>query len=115
MRLTDTQVYPPQSPDIFLHEYVLAGWGMPIGKSAEGSAHFSFKLRNYRRTFRSRGTGPHLPRAPAVEFLCYICAIEYAWRSFVASEYDGNFLDQRTTDTYIYIHYTTRRKSGIPF
>lgn len=26
------QVYPPQSPDIFLHEYVLAGWGMPIGK-----------------------------------------------------------------------------------
>ncbi|KAG0159471.1 hypothetical protein PDIDSM_6993 [Penicillium digitatum] len=25
-------VYPPQSPDIFLHEYVLAGWGMPIGE-----------------------------------------------------------------------------------
>lgn len=32
-QLTDPQVYPPQSPDIFLHEYVLAGWGMPIGKS----------------------------------------------------------------------------------
>jgi hypothetical protein len=31
-QLTDPQVYPPQSPDIFLHEYVLAGWGMPIGK-----------------------------------------------------------------------------------
>lgn len=27
------QVYPPQNPEIFLHEYVLAGWGMPIGKS----------------------------------------------------------------------------------
>lgn len=26
------QVYPPQNPDVFLHEYVLAGWGMPIGK-----------------------------------------------------------------------------------
>ncbi|KAJ6171930.1 hypothetical protein N7470_000997 [Penicillium chermesinum] len=26
------EVYPPQSPDIFLHEYVLAGWGMPIGR-----------------------------------------------------------------------------------
>ncbi|KAJ5631573.1 uncharacterized protein N7484_011673, partial [Penicillium longicatenatum] len=26
------EVYPPQSPDIFLHEYVLAGWGMPIGE-----------------------------------------------------------------------------------
>ncbi|KAL7651987.1 hypothetical protein ACMYSQ_009309 [Aspergillus niger] len=25
------EVYPPQSPDLFLHEYVLAGWGMPIG------------------------------------------------------------------------------------
>ncbi|KAK1144415.1 hypothetical protein N8T08_005568 [Aspergillus melleus] len=25
------EVYPPQS-DIFLHEYVLAGWGMPIGE-----------------------------------------------------------------------------------
>ncbi|OJJ69457.1 hypothetical protein ASPBRDRAFT_45793 [Aspergillus brasiliensis CBS 101740] len=26
------EVYPPQSPDLFLHEYVLAGWGMPIGE-----------------------------------------------------------------------------------
>jgi hypothetical protein len=26
------QVYPPQQPDIFLHECLLAGWGMPIGK-----------------------------------------------------------------------------------
>ncbi|RAL09061.1 uncharacterized protein BO97DRAFT_427733 [Aspergillus homomorphus CBS 101889] len=26
------EVYPPQSSDIFLHEYVLAGWGMPIGE-----------------------------------------------------------------------------------
>ncbi|GAB1202340.1 hypothetical protein APSETT445_000952 [Aspergillus pseudonomiae] len=25
------EVYPPQS-DVFLHEYVLAGWGMPIGE-----------------------------------------------------------------------------------
>ena len=24
------EVYPPQG-DVFLHEYVLAGWGMPIG------------------------------------------------------------------------------------
>lgn len=34
---TDTarvlQVYPPQNPEIFMHEYVLAGWGMPIGTS----------------------------------------------------------------------------------
>lgn len=34
---TDTahvvQVYPPQNPAVFLHEYVLAGWGMPIGTS----------------------------------------------------------------------------------
>lgn len=27
------QVYPPQS-EVFLHEYVLAGWGMPIGECA---------------------------------------------------------------------------------
>ncbi|PYH91458.1 hypothetical protein BO71DRAFT_48937 [Aspergillus ellipticus CBS 707.79] len=26
------EVYPPQSPDVFLHEYVIAGWGMPIGE-----------------------------------------------------------------------------------
>ncbi|EYE96825.1 uncharacterized protein EURHEDRAFT_410613 [Aspergillus ruber CBS 135680] len=26
------EVYPPQNPDVFLHEYVLAGWGMPIGE-----------------------------------------------------------------------------------
>ncbi|RAH80605.1 hypothetical protein BO86DRAFT_448974 [Aspergillus japonicus CBS 114.51] len=26
------EVFPPQSPDLFLHEYVLAGWGMPIGE-----------------------------------------------------------------------------------
>ncbi|OAX81470.1 hypothetical protein ACJ72_04187 [Emergomyces africanus] len=26
------EVYPPQSPDIFLHEYLLAGWGVPIGE-----------------------------------------------------------------------------------
>ncbi|KAH3022379.1 hypothetical protein KXV73_001330 [Aspergillus fumigatus] len=26
------EVYPPQNPDLFLHEYVLAGWGMPIGE-----------------------------------------------------------------------------------
>jgi len=28
----ELQVYPPQNPDLFLHEYVIAGWGMPIGK-----------------------------------------------------------------------------------
>ncbi|QVM09764.1 hypothetical protein D8B26_004423 [Coccidioides posadasii str. Silveira] len=26
------EVYPPQNPEPFLHEYLLAGWGMPIGK-----------------------------------------------------------------------------------
>ncbi|KLJ09910.1 hypothetical protein EMPG_14667 [Blastomyces silverae] len=26
------EVYPPQNPDIFLHEYLLAGWGVPIGE-----------------------------------------------------------------------------------
>ncbi|CEO58686.1 hypothetical protein PMG11_03393 [Penicillium brasilianum] len=26
------EVYPPQSPDIFLHEFILAGWGCPIGE-----------------------------------------------------------------------------------
>ncbi|KAL2220348.1 hypothetical protein M432DRAFT_314157 [Thermoascus aurantiacus ATCC 26904] len=26
------EVYPPQNPDLFLHEYVIAGWGMPIGE-----------------------------------------------------------------------------------
>ncbi|PSN64006.1 hypothetical protein BS50DRAFT_95114 [Corynespora cassiicola Philippines] len=26
------EVYPPRDPKIFLHEYVLAGWGMPIGE-----------------------------------------------------------------------------------
>lgn len=25
-------MYPPQNPDVFLHEYLLAGWGMPIGE-----------------------------------------------------------------------------------
>ncbi|KMU80589.1 hypothetical protein CISG_08499 [Coccidioides immitis RMSCC 3703] len=24
------EVYPPQDPELFLHEYLLAGWGMPI-------------------------------------------------------------------------------------
>jgi kynurenine formamidase len=38
-KLTSPQVYPPQSPDIFLHEYVLAGWGMPIGKLPEHCIH----------------------------------------------------------------------------
>ncbi|OJD10249.1 hypothetical protein AJ78_08668 [Emergomyces pasteurianus Ep9510] len=26
------EVYPPQTPNIFLHEYLLAGWGVPIGE-----------------------------------------------------------------------------------
>ncbi|KAH8807132.1 hypothetical protein F5884DRAFT_788592 [Xylogone sp. PMI_703] len=26
------EVYPPQNPDMFLHEYIIAGWGMPIGE-----------------------------------------------------------------------------------
>lgn len=26
------EVYPPRDPKLFLHEYVLAGWGMPIGE-----------------------------------------------------------------------------------
>ncbi|TPX22530.1 hypothetical protein DIZ76_014404 [Coccidioides immitis] len=26
------EVYPPQDPELFLHEYLLAGWGMPIGE-----------------------------------------------------------------------------------
>lgn len=28
------KVYPPVNPDLFLHEYIIAGWGMPIGKRA---------------------------------------------------------------------------------
>ncbi|KAK2775179.1 hypothetical protein FQN52_004060 [Onygenales sp. PD_12] len=26
------EVYPVQNPDVFLHEYLLAGWGVPIGE-----------------------------------------------------------------------------------
>jgi hypothetical protein len=26
------QVYPPTNPEVFLHEYLLAGWGMPVGE-----------------------------------------------------------------------------------
>ena len=26
------EVYPPKDPKLFLHEYLLAGWGMPIGE-----------------------------------------------------------------------------------
>ncbi|ORY03941.1 hypothetical protein BCR34DRAFT_491956 [Clohesyomyces aquaticus] len=26
------EVYPPRDPSLFLHEYLLAGWGMPIGE-----------------------------------------------------------------------------------
>lgn len=38
------EVYPPQNPDVFLHEYVLAGWGMPIGKWY----HFRCRVRKQR-------------------------------------------------------------------
>jgi hypothetical protein len=27
------QAYPARDPQLFLHEYFLAGWGLPIGKS----------------------------------------------------------------------------------
>ena len=26
------QVYPPTEGGVLMHEYMLAGWGMPIGK-----------------------------------------------------------------------------------
>lgn len=33
MVLTGHQVYPPAPGGILMHEYMLAGWGMPIGTS----------------------------------------------------------------------------------
>lgn len=30
--LIELKVYPPKNPNMFLHEYLLAGWGIPIGE-----------------------------------------------------------------------------------
>ncbi|KAL4982286.1 hypothetical protein BDW68DRAFT_182690 [Aspergillus falconensis] len=44
------EVYPPQS-DIFLHEYVLAGWGMPIGELFDLEALADMCLEHKRWSF----------------------------------------------------------------
>ncbi|KAI1940493.1 hypothetical protein LOZ66_002087 [Ophidiomyces ophidiicola] len=67
------EVYPPECPDLFLHEYLLAGWGMPVGEFAAkdnivimrspinlalAAARFGCELTYIapRRTFRPRRT-----------------------------------------------------------
>lgn len=83
------QVYPPQSPEIFLHEYVLAGWGCPIGQLSE---HESFLIRVFqltwsqsRGTVRSRSVSANLPGAWALDLLRDFSAIKYAWWCFFSS------------------------------
>jgi hypothetical protein len=44
-----------------------------------------------------------------VELLRDICAIEHAWWSFIASEYDGDFLDRHCLEFYILVVLTIRR------
>lgn len=88
------QVYPPQSPDIFLHEYVLAGWGMPIGKLQELENHSSRNLpaNRARGTFRSRGTSTILRGTSTVDLFRDVRALEHAWWSLVPSKRDGDLL-----------------------
>jgi hypothetical protein len=77
---------------------------MPIGKLTELENSMSAPTENHRGTFRSRSTGPHLPGAPEVELLRDIRAIEHAWWGFIASEYDGDFLDRHCLDLHIVIY-----------
>lgn len=91
------QVYPPQSPDIFLHEYVLAGWGCPIGQLSDVKSLFFTAIKltwsPCRGTLRSRSVSANLPGAWALDLLRDFSAVEYAWRCFLSSEQFGNLLE----------------------
>ncbi|KAL4740423.1 hypothetical protein BDV11DRAFT_185477 [Aspergillus similis] len=54
------EVYPPQS-DIFLHEYVLAGWGMPIGELFDLEALARMCLEHKRWSFFVASTPLNMP------------------------------------------------------
>lgn len=49
---------------------------------------------HYRRTIRSRGTGPFVRRAPTMELLRLVGTVEHARWSLVPSERDGHILDR---------------------
>lgn len=35
INVSSLQVYPPLEGTILMHEYMLAGWGMPIGRFSD--------------------------------------------------------------------------------
>lgn len=85
------EVYPPQS-ELFLHEYVLAGWGMPIGESSNSQDRNGLILE-YRRALRFGRARTYLSGASAVELLCSFYASEYAGWCLVSTKYDGHLLN----------------------
>ncbi|KAL1961892.1 hypothetical protein VTN77DRAFT_925 [Rasamsonia byssochlamydoides] len=55
------EVYPPVNPDLFLHEYIIAGWGMPIGEMFDLEALSRMCAELQRWTFFVASTPFNMP------------------------------------------------------